>query len=423
MKKFLIFPLFMFFMFFSPFYSCSTKQQVPKKEIKDTGNLANFYYKLGLSYLNSGNIAQAIYNLNKALELNPKDTKIYNALGIAYSKVNEFDKAEYYFLQALKIDPKKPEIYTNLGIVLVKKGQINQAIKNFKKATSFPNYERRETAYYNLALAYKKLGNLDKHEEFLSKAISYNIYFTPAYEALIDYYLELGKIDTARNIISRAISNGVANARLYFALGKIYFFEKNYKLAKKYLKKAKLLADKNFILKQKINRLYNKILEREKIITINKEKQKKDNKLVKELASPNKAITSSNEKETKTAQKTLKKETPKVSNVKHKTVENKHINKKEKNIKKLIRFYIQLGIFFNKKNATNLSRKLGIYGHKAKIKKRKIGKSVYYVVYIGYFRNYLEASRYYKEKLKPVGFKGIIKFTKIKVKNGEKQKG
>ncbi|HIE59616.1 MAG TPA: SPOR domain-containing protein [Persephonella sp.] len=401
MKKILILPLFIIFMFFLPFYGCSIKQQIPKKEIEDTKKLAKFYYKLGLSYLNSGNIAQALYNLNKALELNPKDTKIYSALGIAYSKVNEFDKAKYYFLQALKIDPKKPEIYTNLGIVLAKKGQINQAIKNFKKAISFPNYERREIAYYNLALAYKKLGNLDKYEKFLNKAISYNNYFIPAYEALIDYYLELEKIDTAKNTILRAISNGVANAKLYFSLGKIYYLEKNYKLAKKYLKKAKLLADKDFILKQKINRLYNKILEREKQI--------------------NKPITSFNEKKTKTIQGKTK--TLNISNVKPKTVENKQINKKEKNIKKLIRFYIQLGIFPNKKDATKLLRKLGIYGHKAKIEERKIGKSVYYIVYIGYFKNYLEASRYYKKKLKPVGFKGTIKFTKIKVEDGKKQKG
>ncbi|NPA53175.1 MAG: tetratricopeptide repeat protein [Aquificae bacterium] len=406
---------------------CATKKasqtQAEKKK------LAQYYFKIGVSYLSSGNIAQAIYNLNQSLEHDPKNIETYNALGIAYTKVDELEKAEYYFKQALQLDPNRPNIYTNLGIVLAKKGKYKQAIENFKKALSFNDYERKEIAYYNIALAYKKLGNLDKFEEYLKKAIMYNVSFLPAYEALADYYIEMEEYDKAKDILLKAIATGISSPKMYLSLAKIYLKEGNLKLAKKYAQKAKLSSNNNYTLRLKATELLNKIDSLKK-----KEEQKKKakKKVKKHISSKEKKPLTATVLPPKPPPILVKKEDKeKKKSVELKPEEKKPIvnkflykkfSSKPSYIKKKIRFYIQLGMFSSKKEAEKLVRDLSIYGYKPKIEEKKMEGLKYYLVYIGYFKNYLEASRFYKKKLKPLGFKGIIKFRKIKVEDGKETK-
>ncbi|EDP73945.1 tetratricopeptide repeat protein, partial [Hydrogenivirga sp. 128-5-R1-1] len=186
------------------FYSCATKKP-SKEEIERT---VQYYFKMGVSYLNSGNVAEAIYNLNQAYAIKPKDPDILNALGIAYTKVGELDKAQEYFLKAIQTNPEKAESYVNLGILLAKKKDYGSAKNYFKKAIKNPNYKNKEKAYYNLALVYLKLGNLKRYEESLKKAIAYNNFFLPAYEELGNYYMQQDKYDQAKRLYEKAISLG-----------------------------------------------------------------------------------------------------------------------------------------------------------------------------------------------------------------------
>ncbi len=356
--------------------SCATKK-VSKKEPD-----ANYYYNVGLSYLNSGDNSQAIENLLKAEEKAPKNADIKIALGIAYSMVGEDKKAEKYFKKAIELNPKKAEGYTNLGVLLAKEGKYKEAIQYFKKALSFERYSAKEKAYYNLALVYKKLGYEDKYEEYLKRAIQYKSFFLPAYVSLGNYYLKKGRFEEAKQIYLKAINLGLNSPELYFGLGRSYYGLGNYELAKKYLEKAYKMSGDNLFIKRESKKLL-------QYLSLEKKYPYKVHKKVEKIKKETKIMTPEiNEKET---------EVPK----------QKEVRKGE------IRFYIQVGIFTKEENATKFADKLKSNGIDYDIVEKEIDNSKYFLVIIGYFKSYIEASDYIKNNLKPLGFNGIIKITRL----------
>ncbi len=431
MKKAIILLIFSALAF--EFFSCATKK-VSKEELEKT---AQYHFKVGVSYLNSGNMAEAIYNLNQAYTIKPHDPDILNALGIAYTKVGELDKAQEYFLKAIQSNPKKAESYVNLGILLAKKKDYGSAEEYFKKAIKNPNYKNKEKAYYNLALVYLKLGNLEKYEESLKKAIAYNNFFLPAYEELGNYYMQQEEYDKAKTLYEKAISLGLGSPDIYYNLGLIFYKKGNFKLAKYYLKKGLILSQENLNKKIEIQKLLSKIESHKKSPEIKKVAIKEEKKVIIEKESNITEKTKEKEKEkiiifpgiSKNQKEYIPREPIKkevVSNkksTKNISKESEIIVKKtkpEKKEKTVIRFYVNLGTFSSKKEALKLRSKLKLYGYTSKIEKINVDGTIFYIVYIGYFDSYLKASRFYKKNLKPIGFKGIIKFKRVKLSETEK---
>jgi type IV pilus assembly protein PilF len=409
MRKLIL--LLIFISFVSNLYSCATKR--PSKE--EAEKTAQYYFQMGVSYLNSGNVAEAIYNLNQAYNLKPKDPDILNALGIAYTKVGELDKAQEYFLKAIEIAPDKPESYVNLGIVLAQKKDYGSAEKYFKKAIENPNYKNKEKAYYNLALVYLKLGNLNKYEESLKKAIAYDNFFLPAYEELGKYYMQQERYNDAQKIYETAVSLGLGSPDIYYNLGLIFYKKKNYSLAKYYLKKGLVLSEDNKDKKFQIQRLLNKINEEE-----TENLKKTSLKIENTEKQTEKKIIIIPKEETKTppsasTETSVKKEE---NNLNLPFIAKKTYPEEKK--KSVIRFYINLGTFSSEEDAKKLHAKLKLYGYDSTIEKINIDGNTFYIVYIGYFDDYLKASRFYKQNLKPIGFRGIIKFKRVEISGEEK---
>ncbi|RMA92500.1 SPOR domain-containing protein [Hydrogenothermus marinus] len=393
--------------------SCATKKP-SQEEAKKT---AQYYFKVGVSYLNSGNTAEAIYNLNKAYTLDNKNPEILNALGIAYSKVGELDKAQQYFLEAIKVAPQKGESYLNLGVLLAEKKDYGSALKYLKKVAENPNYKSQEKVYYNMALVDKAIGNIKEYEENLKKAIAYNNSFLPAYLELGNYYIATENYEKAQSLYEKAISIGLGTPEIYYSLAYLYYKKEKYELAKKYLKTALILTQSNPVQEKRIKELLSKVEEKLNQQTkIKKTALKKEEKPTKQKEYPKIIIYPNVKKGSEYSYiprepiiREKKKEENKTppSNLYTKKTE----PKKEKSFS--IKFFINLGTFSLEKNAKKLHAKLKLYGYDSKIEKIKVDGKIYYIVYIGYFDSYLKASRFYKKNLKPAGFIGIIKFKRI----------
>ena len=89
------------------------------KQLSSENNLSLFdtYYNLALSYLNIHHMEEAISALKKAIELNNKDSSLYNNLGVLYSKKNMYNEAIAYFEKALILDVNYIEARQNLDKV------------------------------------------------------------------------------------------------------------------------------------------------------------------------------------------------------------------------------------------------------------------------------------------------------------------
>ncbi|WP_456392984.1 SPOR domain-containing protein [Persephonella sp.] len=398
--------------------SCAPRQQMPEKEQVQN---AMYYYKIGLSYLNSGNNSQALYYLNKAYSIDPNNPEILNALGIAYSNVGEYKKAKEFLLKAIEKDPDRAETYTNLGTILAKEKQYEKALWYFQRAVENPSYMKKDLVFYNMALIYKQMGNLKLYEENLKKALSYNSFLLPAYVALGDFYLQQKKYQDALAVYLSAKDKGLVSPYIYLGLGKVYYHLGEYEKAKEYLIKAKKLARNNDFLLLEIERFIRKT--DQKIIQKTEEKLEQQLSIAKqEETAIKKPPVIAEEKpveekpaigEEKTA-KIEKQEEEKVEKTGEELIAKKEVAPQtpKKVVKPKIRFYVLVGRFTDEEKAFQLVETLRQKGFTPELKKEYIDEKPVYSVIIGYFREYREASRFYRKKLRPLGIRGIVKFTR-----------
>ncbi|MCD6436555.1 MAG: hypothetical protein J7L15_09295, partial [Clostridiales bacterium] len=92
------------------------------------------FFFIGLGYRYKEDYNNAIYNLNRALELNEGNVDIMNELGICFTMIDENEKASEIYRKAIVIDPTNHELICNMGIVCFNKGQVDLARKFFNQS-------------------------------------------------------------------------------------------------------------------------------------------------------------------------------------------------------------------------------------------------------------------------------------------------
>ena len=86
-----------------------------KKDFDDSR--ANSYYQLGLRYFQEGQARPALKELERAVELDPKNAVYRNSFGLTYFSLGEYELSEAQFKRALRLDSSYTEIHANLGLV------------------------------------------------------------------------------------------------------------------------------------------------------------------------------------------------------------------------------------------------------------------------------------------------------------------
>jgi len=109
---------------------------------------------------------EAIYHLQKALQVNPKYYKAYYNLGNLYMEDNKLNSAIANFKDAIKYKPDFAYSYYNLGICYYNLFDYKDAKKNFVRAMmiipTVPEF------YYNLSLTYTKMNDQKKADEAMA---------------------------------------------------------------------------------------------------------------------------------------------------------------------------------------------------------------------------------------------------------------
>jgi protein O-GlcNAc transferase len=114
-------------------------------------NSATAHYNLGLSQHRQANIEAAISSYKNAIRLDPKSSVAHLSLGFAYLEIRRYDWAIPAFQQVLALP--------------------NQA--------STP-VDTHTLAYYDLAIIYKRQGNLAAARQAVQKALALTPNFAPA---------------------------------------------------------------------------------------------------------------------------------------------------------------------------------------------------------------------------------------------------
>ena len=255
------------------------------------------YYDNGEIYFNREEYTQAIFEFQKAVEIDQKFKGAYRLIGEAYLKLEELEKAEKSAREALRIDPnyelakellekikqkhKKngdnyrnredyaaalrsykhairiddnyKNAYNNLGMVYSEINEYSKAIRAYQQAISID--ERYQVPHNNLGMVYHKIGEHAKAVNSLQCAIVINPDYQTAHYNLAFIYFEMGNLQNASKTVVEALrldTNNRNTLRLlkdiqhaYLKQGRDYFRQGDLAAAEISAKEA-LTLDSNY---------------------------------------------------------------------------------------------------------------------------------------------------------------------------------
>lgn len=115
--------------------------------------------KLSVEYYKKGQVTDAIYWIQKALEKDPKRKDNLLLFGSMLMAKKEFDKAEVAYNKIVKQYPKDAEAYLYLGALHSEKNEFAKANQFFSKVITIGTYEPKHLPYYYRARSILDSGN------------------------------------------------------------------------------------------------------------------------------------------------------------------------------------------------------------------------------------------------------------------------
>jgi tetratricopeptide (TPR) repeat protein len=122
---------------------------------------AEFYYARGLLNNTKEKYVKSLQDFDKAFALNPNLNSfgLYLNRGVAYFNLEELEKALGDLNKAIEIDPKNASAYHSRGLIYYEQADYENAVKDFLKSSDYsPN---NPVTYYNLGMAYNKMEDVE----------------------------------------------------------------------------------------------------------------------------------------------------------------------------------------------------------------------------------------------------------------------
>ena len=215
--------------------------------IKNFPNESLLYNIRGVCSHSCQNYKVAIDDFRKAVELNSDYAEAYYNLGVSYGDLGEIESAKKAYKNALRINNNYPTAQNNLGQILFTQGEFKESISHFEWALEFkPDFAE---AYYNLGNAYLSIEDLHNAIKLLKKAISVKPDFADAYNNLGIAYLRTGEQELAREFFENAIALVPAYASAHHNLTSV---KKYYEKDSQVIQMESLLSKKEMSIQDQI---------------------------------------------------------------------------------------------------------------------------------------------------------------------------
>ena len=158
--------------------------------------------RLAKAYFDAGRKTEAIATYQKAIAANPYYWANHNVLGNAYFQLGETGKALQEYQKVTELAPENSIGYENIGAVYFRLGQWNDAIPAFQKALAL---EPESTTYSNLGTAYFFLKRYDDAVKMFEKALEKSPKDEQLAGNLADAYRWSGRPQQAKDTYEKAI--------------------------------------------------------------------------------------------------------------------------------------------------------------------------------------------------------------------------
>lgn len=197
----------------------------------DSAN-AEIHLSLAKSYEKTGNEANRLLHLKRAIACSPVNAEAMFEFGRFLSGRNQMELARPYFLKAVSMEPGNAVAQFEYGKVLKAVGQQDSACEHLSAAL---RADPLNTSYAILfAQASYATGRKEIALDYLRKALSRDSLNTELLQWAGILYKESGSVDTAKQLLLRAITLNKSCASCFKCLGDIYLANAEYDLAVKF---------------------------------------------------------------------------------------------------------------------------------------------------------------------------------------------
>jgi type IV pilus assembly protein PilF len=162
---------------------------------------ANLHAELAAGYYERGQLDVALDELGEASKLDQANPKIYNLYGLVYATLGENANAESNFGKALALAPNDSEVRQNWGWYLCTHNRAKDSIAEFELAVRNPLYRTPEIALINAGKCSGSIGETQRSEDFLRRALSVAPSNPDASYSLASLYYKQGRLADARALV------------------------------------------------------------------------------------------------------------------------------------------------------------------------------------------------------------------------------
>lgn len=183
---------------------------------------ANFnnQLNLGIKYFQSGKLSEAKACLQKVLETQPENSRVWHTLGLIEAQNKQYSTAIKHIQRAIALNPEEYLFHYNLGLTYQSQREFNQAIASYQKSLQIkPQHYQSQ---YNLGVLYQNQGKLAEAIDCYQKSIHLQPNHGDAYYNLGVIHHQQGKLAAAIPFYQKAIEIKPNYAAAYYNLGIIF---------------------------------------------------------------------------------------------------------------------------------------------------------------------------------------------------------
>ncbi len=202
--------------------------------VKD--DIPEIYFYLARTCEETGDLSLALVYYRKCHELKPSSDILIH-MGYLYSLKNDFARSAEYLDRAITLDPANSKPHFFKGLIDSQRDRYGSAERHFRKAIELQ--EENDTYYFYLATVLEKQSRLDDTIDALKKSIKYNPKSARAYNFLGYLYADNNmNLDESIDLIKKALEYEPSNGAYLDSLGWAYFRQSRFDLALKNLLEA-----------------------------------------------------------------------------------------------------------------------------------------------------------------------------------------
>ena len=179
---------------------------------------------LGMDQYMLGKPREALHELLRATELNPKDADAFYYLGRLYFSADNAVAALVAFQKSLELDASSVRATTQLGQTYEALGRTADAERAYRKAIDLEGRQPKKSGwpYYNLGLLYVNTGHASESVPYFREALARNPAFAEAKVKLAVILVKQNLSSEALKLLKEAIQDDPENSEAHYRLALLF---------------------------------------------------------------------------------------------------------------------------------------------------------------------------------------------------------